>query len=54
MKQLMDRFKMLDVKESFKDYMARTKMAGDEEIRTLRKAPLIELTLEEICWKICK
>lgn len=46
--QLMDRFKMLEVKESFKDYMARTKNAGDEEIKTLHKAPLIELTLEEM------
>ena len=46
--QLMDDFKMLDVKESFKDYMDRTKKAGDKEIKTLRKAPLIELTLEEM------
>ncbi len=46
--QLMDRFKMLDVREPFKDYMAWTKKAGDKEIRTLRKAPLIELTLEEM------
>lgn len=46
--QLMDRFKMLDVKESFKDYMARSEKGRDEGIKTLRKAPLIELTLEEM------
>lgn len=46
--QLMDNFKMLDVKEPFKDYIARTKKAGDKEIKTLHKAPLIELTLEEM------
>lgn len=46
--QLMDKFKMLNVKETFKDYMDRTKKGEDKEIKTLRKAPLVELTLEEM------
>lgn len=47
--QLMDNFKMLDVKEPFKDYIARTKKGeAKEPAKTLRKAPLIELTLEEM------
>lgn len=47
-KRLMDNFQMLDVKESFQDYIARSKKDGDKETKTLRKAPLIELTLEEM------
>lgn len=46
--QLMDEFKMIDVQEPFQDYMARAKKDGDREIKTLRQAPLIELTLEEM------
>jgi len=46
--QLMNHFKMIDVQESFQDYIARTKKTGDKEIRILRKAPLIDLTLEEM------
>jgi hypothetical protein len=46
--RLMDKFKMIDVKEPFKDYLARAEKDGDKEIKTLRKAPLIELTLEEM------
>ncbi|MEA4901039.1 IS1096 element passenger TnpR family protein [Desulfitobacterium sp.] len=46
--QLMDEFKMIDVKEPFQDFMARAEQDGDREIKTLRQAPLIELTLEEM------
>lgn len=46
--QLLDRFKMLAVKETFRDYMTRPRTAGDKVIRTIRKAPLIEMTLEEM------
>jgi hypothetical protein len=46
--RLMDDFKMIDVRESFKDYIERTKKAEGKEIKILRKAPLIELTLEEM------
>lgn len=44
--QLMNAFKMVDVREPFKDYMARTEK--NKEIKILRKAPLIDLTLEEM------
>lgn len=47
-KRLMDDFKMIDVREPFHDFMDRTKKGGDKKIRILRKAPLIELTLEEM------
>lgn len=46
--ELLDRFKMLEVKEAFKDYMERSKQDNNAEIRIIRRAPLIELTLEEM------
>lgn len=46
--QLLDRFQMMEVRESFKDYMERTKKGNNEEIKILHKAPLIDLTLEEM------
>lgn len=47
--QLMDAYKILDVRESFQDYIARSeKPKGKVTRATLRKAPLIELTLEEM------
>ncbi|WP_353097070.1 hypothetical protein [Tissierella praeacuta] len=45
---LLDRFKMFEVRESFGDYMERTKEDEDAEIRIIKEAPLIELTLEEM------
>lgn len=45
---LLDRFKLIDVKESFLDYMERSKKTDDAEIRILRKASLIDMTLEEM------
>ncbi len=46
--ELMDRFPMMEVRESFHDYMERSKSDGNEEIKILRKAPLIDLTLDEM------
>ncbi|MDD2402718.1 MAG: hypothetical protein PHD60_11065 [Clostridia bacterium] len=46
--ELLDHFKMVEVKESFGDYMERSKKDKDDEIRIIRTAPLIELTLEEM------
>lgn len=46
--EMLDRFKMMEVRESFRDYMERSRVGDDEEIKILRKAPLIDLTLEEM------
>lgn len=40
--------KMIDVRESFSDYMKRSKKNKDAEPKIIRQAPLIELTLEEM------
>lgn len=48
MKDLLDHFKMLEIRESFIDYMKRKEKDKDAEIRIIRRAPLIELTLEEM------
>ena len=45
---LLERFKMVDVRESFGDYMERKKQDENTGIRILRRAPLIDLTLEEM------
>src|SRR5690625_1711992 len=45
---LLDRFKMLEVRESFNDYFERSKQDENAEVRVIKKAPLIELTLEEM------
>ncbi len=47
-KQLIERFPILEVKESFRDYMNRSKGKDKAKPRILKKAPLIELTLEEM------
>lgn len=46
--ELLNHFKMLEVREPFRDYMERSKNDKDAEIRIIRKAPLVELTLEEM------
>ncbi len=46
--ELLDRFKMFEVKESFGDYIERSKQDKGAEMRTIRRASLIELTLEEM------
>ena len=47
-KQLIERFPMLEVRESFSDYMNRCRGKSKEKLRIIKKAPLIELTLEEM------
>ena len=46
--ELLEHFNMLEVRESFVDYMERTKQDEDDEIRIIKKVPLIELTIEEM------
>lgn len=46
--ELLDYFSTIEVRESFKDYMQRTKQNKHAEIKVVKKAPLIELTLEEM------
>lgn len=46
--QLLERFPMVEVQESFHDYMERKRRTGDETDKILRKAPLIDLTLKEM------
>ena len=43
--ELLEHFKMLEVRESVGDYMERTKQDEDNEIRIIKKVPLIELTI---------
>jgi len=47
-KQLIERFPMLEVRESFSDYMNRSNGEDKAKQQTIKKAPLIELTLEEM------
>lgn len=46
--ELLDRFSMIDVSESFGDFMKRTEKDENAKIKIIKKAPLIELTLEEM------
>ena len=46
--EMIERYPMVDVKESFSDYMKRTKGNEDSELKTLFRAPLIDLTLQEM------
>lgn len=47
-KQLIKRFPILEVRESFIDYMNRSRGKDKEKLRIIKKAPLIDLTLEEL------
>lgn len=47
-KQLFEHFPILEVRESFSDYMDRIDGKDKEKPRVIKKAPLIELTLEEM------
>ena len=47
-KELLERFSMLEVREPFGDYMERAKQDENAEIKIIKKAPLINLTLEEM------
>ena len=46
--ELLEHFKMLEVRESFRDYIKRKEQDKNAEIRIIKKAPLIDLTLEEM------
>jgi hypothetical protein len=48
MREFLDYFSMLEVRESFGDYMERKEQDKNAEMRIIKKAPLIELTLEEM------
>jgi len=47
-KHLLDNFAMIDVRESFHEYYKRKQVEENTKIKILRKAPLIDLTLEEM------
>lgn len=47
-KELLDYYKMVDVRESFSSYYERKKDDEDAEDRIIRKAPLIDLTIKEM------
>ena len=46
--ELLERFRILEVRESFSDYMKRAKQDENSEMTIIKKAPLIDLTLEEM------
>ena len=46
--ELLEHFRMLEVRESFNDYMKRAEQDKNAEMRIIKKAPLIDLTLEEM------
>ena len=46
--ELLNHYKMVNVEESFSSYYERKKKDEDAEIRIIRKAPLIDLTIEEM------
>src|SRR5690554_6354538 len=46
--RLLDRYSMFDVRESFIDYMERAEQDENAKIKIIKRAPLIDLTLEEM------
>ena len=46
--EFLEHFKILEVRESFSEYMKRKEQDENTEIRIIKKAPLIDLTLEEM------
>jgi hypothetical protein len=46
--ELLERYKMLEVRESFSGYMQRVKNNKNEKLKIKRIAPLIDLTLDEM------
>ncbi|WP_084502868.1 IS1096 element passenger TnpR family protein [Proteocatella sphenisci] len=46
--RLLKRFKMLEVREPFSEYWKRAEKDKNSEMRIIKKAPLIELTLQEM------
>lgn len=47
-KSLLEHLPMMDVRESFVDYMARAEKDKEAQIKIIRRAPLIDLTLSEM------
>lgn len=47
-KRLMDHFPNLEVEEPYEDYWERLRLNENEEIRIVKTAPLVELTIEEV------
>lgn len=45
---LLNHFRIVEVRESFNDYMQRSRKTGDKSIKILKRAPIEELTLEEL------
>lgn len=45
---MMDYYKLIDVRESFSAFMGRREQGGADSVRVLKKAPLIDLTLDEM------
>lgn len=46
--ELLEHFKMIEVRESFSEYMKRKEEDENTEIKIIKKVPLIDLTLEEM------
>ena len=46
--ELLEHFKMIEVRESFSEYMKRKEEDENAEIKIIKKVPLIDLTLEEM------
>ena len=46
--EFLEHFKILEVRESFREYMKRKEQDENTEIRIIKKASLIDLTLEEM------
>ena len=46
--RLLEHFQMVDVRESFWDYMKRVEQDKNTEMKIIKKAPLIDLTIEEM------
>lgn len=46
--RLLDRYSMFDVREPFSDYMERAEQDENAKIKIIKRAPLIDLTLEEM------
>ncbi len=47
-KELLDFYKMVEVKESFEDYFERKKVDENTNLRIIRRAPLIDMTIDEM------
>lgn len=46
--ELLDHYSMVDVRESFHEYLKRKNDGGEDYMRILKRAPLIDLTIDEM------